>query len=242
LIIDRIRKDLYDPTKSWESLVCPYKNQHHKGKGMHEMNNSIPIMILNVLMERCPQAEFKELTWAPGYYVSDSGRVFSARSGPLRELKPWLHALGYPQVHLFPRNQKDTVKCIHYLVAELYLSPAEHGQSVIRHKDGNPGNNNATNLEWGTIAENMADRSRHNKTAAMAESLRGRKKKKKQQNGIPFTSENTESELKRLVALWPQLPLETREKIIALIQPELPQKNKQSELVIDDGNSSASAP
>src|SRR4051812_15474992 len=54
----------------------------------------------------CPNSELKEIPWAPGYFVSSCGRVFSTLARKVRELKVWSHPAGYPQVHLYPRGKK----------------------------------------------------------------------------------------------------------------------------------------
>lgn len=115
------------------------------------------------------------IPWAPGYIVSDAGVVYSVRrwkrevSVPFRALKVMLHSGGYPQVNLRVKG-KSTITAVHRLVAEFFLNPKPFDGAVVRHLDGNPLNNCASNLAWGTQAENRADSVRHG-TAAVGESV-----------------------------------------------------------------------
>lgn len=86
-------------------------------------------------------------TWAavasaPGYQVSDLGRVMSP-SGRLIG-KP-NHARGYVRVSIAAHR----VVMVHHLVAEAFLGP-RRGARVL-HRDRNPENNAATNLYYGTL-------------------------------------------------------------------------------------------
>lgn len=107
---------------------------------------------------------------APGYEVSDAGRVRSldrvaqrrSRWGGTcymtmrgRVLKPWLDANGYPVVYLCtPSNPRWAVN-VHRIVAEAFLE-AVPGKEFVNHKDGVKTNGAAGNLEWCTREENMA--------------------------------------------------------------------------------------
>lgn len=51
----------------------------------------------------------------------------------------------------------------HQLVCETYHGPAPTGLRVL-HRDGDPGNDTATNLRWGTQKENGADMIRHGRS------------------------------------------------------------------------------
>ncbi len=59
---------------------------------------------------------------------------------------------GYRQVTI-PVNGKWTTKGIHRLVAETFVPNPNH-MSQVNHKDGSRANNNAYNLEWGTVSYN----------------------------------------------------------------------------------------
>lgn len=100
------------------------------------------------------------------YEVSSDGRVRRSEAGsnnakPGRILKGYVDRDGYTVVRLSRRGQVYDRK-VHRLVCTAF-----HGESVlpeVRHLDGNPSNNNASNLAWGTTAQNAADRSGHGRT------------------------------------------------------------------------------
>ncbi len=88
--------------------------------------------------------EGSEETWVEmpdlsGYEVSDRGRIYSQRSKRVLSL-------------CSRQNGKQTITlrgksyCVHRLVAEQFV-PKTSEKNVF-HKDGNPANNNAENLEW----------------------------------------------------------------------------------------------
>lgn len=82
----------------------------------------------------------------PCYDIYPNGSVFSHKSN--RFLKPIVHANGYAFVELF-NEFGSKIKSIHRLVAEAFL-PNPNNYPCVNHKDENPLNNNADNLEWCT--------------------------------------------------------------------------------------------
>lgn len=112
--------------------------------------------------------EIRPVAGAHGYAVSDDGRVFSsrpcARTGECpRELRQTKTQYGYRMVRL-QVLRRQTSDGVHRLVAKAFLPPPESHQTVVRHLDGNPSNNRADNLAWGTQADNLADAVRHGRT------------------------------------------------------------------------------
>lgn len=109
--------------------------------------------------------EWRQITGFP-YEVSDDGRVRrtvggsnNAKAG--RILKGHVDKNGYTCVRLSRHGQVYDRK-VHRLVCEAF-----HGTSdlpLVRHLDGNPGNNRSTNVAWGTDADNAADRDLHGRT------------------------------------------------------------------------------
>ena len=100
------------------------------------------------------------------YEVSDLGNVNSLRrkGGNNRwygggRKKPTVGDNGYPEVALYRQWQGATID-VHVLVARAFIGECPVGQEV-RHKDGNRLNPAATNLLYGTHAENMQDMARH---------------------------------------------------------------------------------
>lgn len=94
----------------------------------------------------------------PGYFVSKEGDVFSKRL-KWRKLKPIVKKGGYLQVSL---TKDRTLKSftVHYLVALVYFGPRPQGLHIC-HNDGNPKNNNVSNLRYDTPKNNAKDKEKH---------------------------------------------------------------------------------
>lgn len=112
-------------------------------------------------MPETPAAEWRPISGFP-YEVSNDGHVRRSAPGqstrPGRMLKGCPNRDGYLVVRL-SKNGRAHTKTIHRLVCTAF-----HGASdlpEVRHLDGNPGNNKASNLAWGTSLENGSDRIRH---------------------------------------------------------------------------------
>ena len=86
----------------------------------------------------------------PNYEVSDFGRVRNKRTGKI--LKPRPTPNGYQRVNIRTETSRDLY--IHRLVADSFCDHP-NGCDVINHKDNNPKNNKASNLEWTTQFENV---------------------------------------------------------------------------------------
>ncbi|MEK4132027.1 NUMOD4 domain-containing protein [Solibacillus sp. FSL W8-0474] len=84
------------------------------------------------------------------YMVSDTGRVFSKKSGVV--LKTPLDRYGYQKVSLYS-NKKYKYTTVHRLVAKAFI-PNPDNKETVNHKDGNKTNNHVSNLEWATSGEN----------------------------------------------------------------------------------------
>jgi hypothetical protein len=112
--------------------------------------------------------EIRPVGMAPGYAVTDDGRVFSGilcswRKDCPRELRQTTTKHGYRMVRLHV-NRKAILAGVHVVMARAFLPPPAGGQDRVRHWDGNPANNRLGNLLWGTQAENLADAVRHGRT------------------------------------------------------------------------------
>lgn len=94
----------------------------------------------------------------PGYFITESGEVYSDRAWPRRKLKAWIASNGYPRLTLM-RDGKIITRSVHSLVAEAYLGP--RGDQVVRHLDGNPQNCHLSNLAYGSHKDNEADKALH---------------------------------------------------------------------------------
>lgn len=105
----------------------------------------------------------------PGYLVSDDGVVISLR----RRLKPLIlrhtiHRKGYHLVAVATPNGQRSIG-VHVLVADAFIGPRPSSTTQVRHLDGNPHNNRANNILYGTPAQNAADRQRHGRYARGAQ-------------------------------------------------------------------------
>lgn len=109
------------------------------------------------------------LEWR-GYAVSDDGIVWTAKRvgahGRLgtewRQMRPSCIQRGnYPTVQLRRQGRDRPLRVyVHKLVMLAFVGPRPHGMHT-RHKDGNPQNNSADNLCYGTPTENGADAVAH---------------------------------------------------------------------------------
>lgn len=87
----------------------------------------------------------------PGYFITESGQVFSAKRIPIIELKQKINK-GYVYVYLCTKSKHTTLK-VHRLVAMAFI-PNPENKKEVNHKDGDKLNNNVSNLEWCTRSEN----------------------------------------------------------------------------------------
>jgi hypothetical protein len=95
---------------------------------------------------------------APGYFVSDDGRVFSERRGARRELRPF-PAKGYLAVALMVEGRRCNFR-VAALVARAFIGPRPDGQEV-RHLNGIRIDNCSSNLAYGTSLDNKGDARLH---------------------------------------------------------------------------------
>lgn len=120
----------------------------------------------------CDMTEiWKDIRDFEGFYqVSNLGRVRSVEravltsSGHKRNYKSKIlsspkDSVGYHVVTLSRMGETKSFK-VHNLVANYFLKPKPAGYEVC-HRDGDPSNNAANNLRWGTHKSNMEERSLH---------------------------------------------------------------------------------
>lgn len=105
-------------------------------------------------------SDARPLPWAPAYLITRDGQVYSTKYGGARLLKPGYHPQGYVKYAIMVEGKARTTKA-HRLVAAVWLPPCPSPLHCIRHLDGNPRNNSADNLAWGTQQENIDDKRRH---------------------------------------------------------------------------------
>lgn len=90
------------------------------------------------------------------YTISNYGRIVSIKRR--KYLKARRRKDGYYMVKLFNKGKKSG-HLVHRLVLLTFKGPSD---MVTRHLDGDQTNNHIDNLEYGTMAENVADQKRHN--------------------------------------------------------------------------------
>ena len=89
----------------------------------------------------------KEHPTHKGYFVTEDGKVFSNKKGPLKELFPGVHKqTGYKNIRIRIGN-KLVSQSIHRLVAETYIENPNN-LPLINHKNENRSDNRVDNLEW----------------------------------------------------------------------------------------------
>lgn len=92
----------------------------------------------------------------PGFTVSSEGRLVGPSGQPL---KPSVSKDGH--LYIVRRGRDRSKKLwVHRAVLLAFVGECPCGHES-RHLDGDPGNNEAGNLAWGTRLENMRDKQRH---------------------------------------------------------------------------------
>lgn len=97
-----------------------------------------------------------EKTNSHGYVVREDGQVTAPSR---RVLRPSLQRNGRLTVGC-KQDEKWVTRYVHQLVCEAFHGPRPEGM-VTRHLDGDPLNNHASNLKWGTQLENETDKDLH---------------------------------------------------------------------------------
>lgn len=115
---------------------------------------------------------FRQIPGFPRYAVDEHGTVLSIchpngrgkdrHWENAKRIKPAIDRDGYPHVHLRHDGRKWFAG-VHTLVLITFTGPCPDGMQC-RHLDGNPANNQVSNLAWGTAQQNSDDRVRHSKS------------------------------------------------------------------------------
>lgn len=134
--------------------------------------------------------EWKSIPGYEGLYEASSlGRIRSVLAHPkgrtpaLHVLTPSLHANGYLNVGLRRDGQRKVIG-LHRLVCAAFHGAPEAGMEA-RHRDNDPGNNAASNLRWGTHADNVGD------TVRAGNHFSVNRSRTHCRRGHAFTEENT---------------------------------------------------
>ena len=91
---------------------------------------------------------WKDVPDAPGYLVSDQGRVAKVMS-------PHLVA-GYPHIKPVVSGRKRNIY-VHHWVLRVFKGAKPFASALARHLNDDPLDNRAENLEWGSRSENQLD-------------------------------------------------------------------------------------
>lgn len=112
-----------------------------------------------------------DIPFYDGYFITRSGIVISTRKGTNRVISTWSDNNGYIVVGVTIEKRQRTIG-VHHLLCLAFKFDEYFNGAIVRHLDGNPKNNDLSNLKWGTYQENSNDMIRHNR------SLRGSKSPK----------------------------------------------------------------
>lgn len=123
----------------------------------------------------------KQVTW----WVNKHGEVWSiGKKGEKSIKKGTFHKRGYVYVRTTNGNYQ-----LHRLVASAFI-PNPQNKPCVNHKDGNPRNNSADNLEWVTHKENTAHAIRNGLMVPP----------KKNEGPIKYTNEQCAKVLERILS------------------------------------------
>lgn len=104
--------------------------------------------------EDLPNEVWRDIVGYEGFYkVSNFGRIKSLYRRKEKILKPSFSKRGYYALCLSKNGISKKVD-VHILVAKAFI-PNTQNNPVVHHKDSNPLNNNADNLEWVTYSKNV---------------------------------------------------------------------------------------
>ncbi|MDM4221800.1 NUMOD4 motif-containing HNH endonuclease [Klebsiella pasteurii] len=102
------------------------------------------------------------------YEVSNLGNVRSLsnyRKGLFHNnIAHFIQNKGYHYVSIRDADGKSKRLAVHRIVLEAFVGPRPDGKQIA-HWNGDPSDNRVENLRWATSKENIADRSRHGRTA-----------------------------------------------------------------------------
>ena len=113
-----------------------------------------------------PGLEWREIPGHMGrYWISSKGDVWTRRDsqGVARFLRTFPGKKGYRTLGLRNPEVGKTTYMVHALVALAFFGPRPPGMMVC-HGDGDPNNNSADNLRYGTAADNSLDRIKHERS------------------------------------------------------------------------------
>lgn len=104
-----------------------------------------------------------EETWKfhpefPDYEFSNLGRARSYRNGRERYFRGGKMPSGHRSIEMQPGRHQEYLSKI---IAKLFLEPSPSEEHVVRHLNGDPEDNRAVNLAYGTPQQNSIERHQH---------------------------------------------------------------------------------
>lgn len=100
--------------------------------------------------------EVRPIPNAEGYYVSESGKVYSTQKGGFYQIEPFLDGQGHYYLCRLIVNGIHKLALVHRLVAKAFI-PNPDNLPEVNHKDKDKQNCHYTNLEWCTRKQNLND-------------------------------------------------------------------------------------
>ncbi len=117
--------------------------------------------------------EFRRVSIAPGYWITDFGTLWSDRTKRMKQLTPSMSPKGYPRTTMAGWEGKNVTRYIDSLVLTAFVGPRPEGMECC-HWDGNKTNNRLGNLRWDTTKANNQDKIRLGEMAPQDGSNNGR--------------------------------------------------------------------
>jgi len=104
---------------------------------------------------------WRQIAGHDGYEISESGKIRSYRNRQGHQTQtPRMLTPGIVNGYLYIKLGRTFQSSVHLLVLKTFVGPCPPGM-VARHLDGVRTNCHVTNLAWGTLEENYADRRVH---------------------------------------------------------------------------------
>jgi hypothetical protein len=97
--------------------------------------------------------QLKQIEYAPRYYVSDTGKVYSTVTGDVVRVNPTCREVGWYEQYSLHVDGERIQQSGHRLVAEAFI-PNPENKPYVNHKNGIKNDNRVENLEWATASEN----------------------------------------------------------------------------------------
>ena len=141
-----------------DKIIQPTKEHTYTLKTINNKRKKVSLKTLYKLVYDKPYCkdtiedlegeEWEEIEDTEGlYYCSNKGRIKSLQGYEAIILKGFDNKKGYLRVDIIQGGKRQT-KLIHRLVAAAFLLPPKNLEMQLHHKDFNPKNNEASNLEF----------------------------------------------------------------------------------------------